>query len=853
MATRASIEHLPTATCNKLRSTQILTSLPQVISELLQNSLDAGAHQVDIGVDCEEWSCWVRDNGVGMSKEGMTVLGEGRYGTSKAYDPVSLNNVSTFGFRGEALASIADLCCLEISSRTARSRESWSLIIKDGKNLYNGPSIRWRREQAGTVICIRDAFYNLPIRRRSHPTPARTLELIRQDIESFALIFPDVSFSLENTNGAHEGSSSKTHITRIPKTTSTATAFRHIYGRALAEHIDEIKETFEDMKLEGFISLNGAHSKSYQFLYINRHPLAPCDIHRIIDNKFTSSTFTKHAYDETGETALPRSTTRRSPRKTERKAVYVLNLTIPPQNIDNCLEPAKATVQFQNRNIVSSFVSSVIQSFLTRHGFASQQAAEGKSPTKGGSPSPHKRRRITPDVSNIISSEPDQARFPKDAVILPPPQPLYISPDETDEDTIIWKDPNTGESFVVDTRTGNSYPQEAPMLEKNEHGVKRRTLQSSDLLKKSKDPCSIEDVAEDDRAMPNWLQQALQANKAYPLTESKIPSLSLASTFTNEMQDCSRQNPHACHSKHQSTSRYFQAGHIDAESTLPSRRFRKEDLLNAQVLDQVDRKFIACLIHADTDTIGDTDASGRALVLIDQHAADERIRVERFLKELCLGFLQHNNRSNGVKTKMLSPSVPVLLTRHEALRLADSDVVRHAFECWGILFDDLSSSSSHSFHGGLDDAGGEGYVQVFVKSIPAVVSEKLLMADELRELIKGFLAKLDEGGLTSSFASAQKTIHEGANEEPFFWLKALRWCPRELLDLVNSKACRGAIMFNDSLTKSQCQQLIRKLSETAFPFQCAHGRPSLVPLANVDDQKAANGRYRATRVEWDRL
>jgi DNA mismatch repair protein MLH3 len=80
MVTRASIEHLPTATCNKLRSTQILTSLPQVISELLQNSLDAGAHQVDIGVDCEEWSCWVRDNGLGMSKEGMSVLGQGRYG-----------------------------------------------------------------------------------------------------------------------------------------------------------------------------------------------------------------------------------------------------------------------------------------------------------------------------------------------------------------------------------------------------------------------------------------------------------------------------------------------------------------------------------------------------------------------------------------------------------------------------------------------------------------------------------------------------------------------------------------------------------------------------------------------------
>ena len=426
--------------------------------------------------------------------------------------------------------------------------------------------------------------------------------------------------------------------------------------------------------------------------------------------------------------------------------------------------------------------------------------------------------------------------------MIPPPRPLFINPvrkshlhvrtiltkpkDDIDGDTIIWKDPTTGETFVVDTRTGNSYPQETPLINGHEQGVKRRTLQASEWLKKDKDPCSIEDVAEDNRTMPNWLQQALgvrgvsisfsanlmhriQANETYPLTESKIPSLSLSSTFTNEIQESgfSDHNHHAC-SRNQNTSHYFQTGPTSAESKPPSRRFRKEDLSNAQIISQVDRKFIACLIQDDT-TISDNRVSSRALVLIDQHAADERVRVERFLKELCLGFLQHSDTNNGVKMKELSPSVPVLLTRHEALRLADSGVFQGAFECWGIMFDDLSSLSSHSIDGGLDTTRGEGYVQVFVRSIPAIVSEKvcllciktkssenitswqLLMGDELRDLIKGFLAKLEEDGSTFSLACSQKTIHEGANDDPFSWLKALRWCPRELLDLINSKACRG--------------------------------------------------------------
>lgn len=85
------IAKLPAPTRVKLRSTQILTSLSQVVSELLQNALDAGARHVDIGVNCEEWMCWVRDDGVGISKDGLDMLSrgseEGRYGECRFKNP----------------------------------------------------------------------------------------------------------------------------------------------------------------------------------------------------------------------------------------------------------------------------------------------------------------------------------------------------------------------------------------------------------------------------------------------------------------------------------------------------------------------------------------------------------------------------------------------------------------------------------------------------------------------------------------------------------------------------------------------------------------------------------------------
>lgn len=158
-------------------------------------------------------------------------------------------------------------------------------------------------------------------------------------------------------------------------------------------------------------------------------------------------------------------------------------------------------------------------------------------------------------------------------------------------------------------------------------------------------------------------------------------------------------------------------------------RFRKDDLRNVQIISQVDCKFIACVVSLEHDHSSDDETcqdghptDGKTLILIDQHAADERVRVERFLKSICRGFLSHQEENGGVEMKQLSPPVPVLLTKHEASRLAELANFQKAFESWGFRFSGLEEIQSRLDHEPQLDGG---YFQVFVSAIPEIVSEKV--------------------------------------------------------------------------------------------------------------------------------
>jgi DNA mismatch repair protein MLH3 len=210
------------------------------------------------------------------------------------------------------------------------------------------------------------------------------------------------------------------------------------------------------------------------------------------------------------------------------------------------------------------------------------------------------------------------------------------------------------------------------------------------------------------------------------------------------------------------------------------------------VIAQVDNKFILIKMASTTAT------TTPLLVLIDQHAADERVRVEALFEQL---FSDPPLRCEPPLTFQVLPREAVLFGRHV-----------QTFARWNIEYE-------------VDDGS------ISATSLPAVISSRChadpgLLLDTLRRHL-------------STLESSPPTP---AREVPQTWTAGLAECPKGVCELLASRACRSAVMFGDALTKDECQVLVRRLAECAFPFGCAHGRPVMVPVVDLGNEPGGFGK-----------
>ncbi|KAL1957163.1 hypothetical protein VTO42DRAFT_6306 [Malbranchea cinnamomea] len=368
---------------------------------------------------------------------------------------------------------------------------------------------------------------------------------------------------------------------------------------------------------------------------------------------------------------------------------------------------------------------------------------------------------------------------------------------QSTDEIVRWTNPATKDVVLINKRTGQSLPNKKGSLTLSQ-SIHQTTVTTPDTPF-----LGTKQNVKSPKPSP-WLDTLLQewVNPVFPLTEMPVP----AATFgylTNQPGCCDSRN-----SNHVFSVNSHQAG-LSLSSTGFNGRLTKDGLQNAQVISQVDKKFL--LVRMTTDRY-DNKNFRDILALVDQHAADERYRVEQLFNEMC-----GSHKSPSVEGIFLAEPISFKIPSHEA-RLFES--LSDYFASWGCLYNVAKEAKGNLYN-------------VQVTKLPTLIAERCRLEPKLvMDMLRSESWAQHEGEKKRSLSRIR------AGRSTATWLECIGDCPKGIVDLLNSRACRTAIMFNDELSHDECVDLISRLARCAFPFQCAHGRPTMVPIVNLPSPSA---------------
>ncbi|XP_054682650.1 DNA mismatch repair protein Mlh3 isoform X2 [Grus americana] len=340
----------------RLRSGVTINSLGQCVEELVLNSIDAKATCVAIRVDLEAFKIQVVDNGSGMGREDLNAMGK-RYFTSKCSSVGDLENLTFYGFRGEAVASIANMASVvEVSSKTSRTAKTFVKLFHNGQALEVCEA-ELSRPSGGTTVTVCNLFHQLPVRRKCMD-PVLEFERVRQKVEAISLMHPSVSLSLRNDTSC-------SMVLQLPKTRDIYSRFCQIYGLGRSQKLREINHKSGGFEISGYISTEGHYNKNMQFLYVNRRLVLKTRLHKLIDFLLRKESVICKA--KSGPTSRQASS---SPGRhrcgPELYGIFILNVTCAYSDYDVCLEPAKTLIEFQNWDVLLTCIEEGVKIFLKR-------------------------------------------------------------------------------------------------------------------------------------------------------------------------------------------------------------------------------------------------------------------------------------------------------------------------------------------------------------------------------------------------------------------------------------------------------------------------------------------------------
>lgn len=327
------IRLLPESIANQIAAGEVVPAPAYLIKELLENSVDAGATQIQVEViGAGRIAVSVTDNGKGMTPTDARLAFE-RHATSKLQRIEDLDQLKTMGFRGEALAAIAAVCQVELLTRTAEQEVGTELII-EGTRVKSQTPIAC---PVGTTLKAKNIFYNTPGRRKHLEARKEATELneIWREFSKVALAHPSIAFSLRGA-GKYD---------KLLPATSLKERIIAIGGQKLSKALISVSYESDFCTIRGFIGTPHSALKSgaQQFFFVNdrfiRHPY----FHKAISLAY--------------ESYIPAGT----------QPQYFLYFTIPADSIDVNIHPQKTDVRFLEESTIFHILQSLIRDAFSAH------------------------------------------------------------------------------------------------------------------------------------------------------------------------------------------------------------------------------------------------------------------------------------------------------------------------------------------------------------------------------------------------------------------------------------------------------------------------------------------------------
>ncbi len=318
-------------TINKIAAGEVIERPASVIKEMVENSIDAGATNITVEIKNGGISyIKVSDNGKGIAQDDLEIAFE-RHATSKIRSADDLNTVTSMGFRGEALASIAAIANVEMVSKTQEQEIGYRIVVEAG-NVLEKEEVGCK---TGTTITVRNLFFNTPVRYKFLKKDYTESGYIEDAITRIALVNPNIAIKLINTG--------KTVI-QTNGSGDIKSVIYSIYGKDIANGIMEVSYKYEDINIVGVVGKPeiARSNRSNQLFFVNK---------RYIKDK-TLTAATEQAY----KGLIPIG----------KFGFVVLNIEMNPAKVDVNVHPAKLEVRFEEENKVFQAIYHAIKDTLLK-------------------------------------------------------------------------------------------------------------------------------------------------------------------------------------------------------------------------------------------------------------------------------------------------------------------------------------------------------------------------------------------------------------------------------------------------------------------------------------------------------